>query len=112
VSIKWDKYGLHDEQCGCLSCECGHRPSAAQRQRAREAWEKAQRAFEALQKKPSRAELAREERRRQHAEIAEKRAADEREWRRRNPPLSQEQIQELEDAKRRMFPALAGGSKR
>jgi Na+-translocating ferredoxin:NAD+ oxidoreductase RnfC subunit len=108
-----DETGLHAVECECLSCEAGFRPSPMQRHYAAEALAQRKLRDEALQgRKPSREELRRAERRRLHSEAAERRTAEEREWRRRNPPLTQDQIQELEEAKRREFPALAGGSRR
>jgi len=112
VSVIWDKYGLHDERCPCLRCESGHRPSAGERQRARETWERAQKTLEALQKPLSKKELARQAQRKEAAEREQAQREKEARWRAEHQPLSQEQIRELEALKAREFPSLAGGSRR
>lgn len=75
--------------------------------RAREQHRRSQQMVGALQKRPSREELRRAERRRLAAEEAERRRAEEAAWRAAHPPLSEEQIKQLEEAKAREFPALA-----
>lgn len=112
MSVRWDKYGLHDEQCSCLRCESGYRPSAGERQRAREVWEAARKTLEALNKPLTKAELVRRARREEAVRLAREQQEKERRWHAEHPPLSKEQIRELDELKRREFPTLAGGLKR
>lgn len=114
MSVTWDPEApsLHAEDCGCMRCESGFRPSAADRWRARDAHKRAQATLGALQKRPSRKELARAERRRLAAVEAERRQVEEREWRRKNPPMTEDEVRELEKLKAARFPNLAGGSRR
>lgn len=116
MSVRFDKYGLHAEDCGCLRCESGHRPSAGERWRAREQYERTQKMMAALQKEPSKAELARMERRRLADEKARQQREDDRKWREAHPPLTAEEarveMQRLKQLEAEMCPALAGGSRR
>lgn len=68
--------------------------------------------MEALQKKPSKEELRRAERRRRAAEEAQQRMADERRWRAEHPALSEADVEQLEALKRDKFPALARSGRR
>ena len=112
MSVRIDQYGLHAEECSCLRCESGNRPSAGERQRARDVWERAQKTIAALNRPLSKKEIAAEERRRQRLEAAQAARENERRWRVEHPPLSPEQIRELEEFKAQRFPALGGGSRR
>lgn len=114
MSVVWDEEapGLHAESCSCLRCESGFRPTMMERWRAREQHRRSQQMVEAFQKKPSREELRRAERRRLAAEADAQRRADEARWRRLHAPLSQEQIKQLEELKAREFPALARSGRR
>lgn len=106
-----DETGLHAVECECLECETGLGPTPMQRHYAREQLER-KRAWEAMKKKPSAEEVRREEKHQRLAREAAARAAEEREWRRTHPPLTEEQIQNLNKLKAELFPTLAGGLKR
>lgn len=56
---KFDRYGLHAEDCECLRCELGARPSPKEREIARRVWERAEAAKrEAAAKAAKEAEAA------------------------------------------------------
>lgn len=112
MTVVLDETGMHAESCECMRCSAGYRPSAAERWRARDQLARSRATMDALQKKPTREELRRVERRRLAAEEAQRRQEQELQWRREHPPLTRQQIEELEETKRRMFPALAERSKR
>jgi hypothetical protein len=110
-AIQLDETGLHSVDCQCIRCEAGFRPSEMQRHYARQRLVQVRIEEEGVHR-PSREELRRRDRRERRERERQKIRAEEVQWRREHPPLSEEQVRQLEETKRRMYPALAGGSRR